>query len=150
MTPDCLKENGGLMGGLGVTTNSHHSSPLTVLGPNGALPLPPPPSSSSGVPSMPLHPAGIIPGPGGDLNGHMNSSNISPSGGAGAPTHLSSQLSGKFRLLFCRIFFSDFLFSFSLPLLGTCLVFSLSLLGSAQVLSSKCRQRRRVASALRG
>ncbi|XP_017488641.1 PREDICTED: insulin gene enhancer protein ISL-2-like, partial [Rhagoletis zephyria] len=43
---------------------------------------------------MPLHPAGIIPGPGGDLNGHMNSSNISPSGGAGAPTHLSSQLSG--------------------------------------------------------
>ncbi|OTF73881.1 insulin gene enhancer protein ISL-1-like protein [Euroglyphus maynei] len=54
-------------------------------------------------PSMPLHPAGIIPGPGGDLNGHMNSSNISPSGGAGAPTHLSALSGGNGKFDFPKI-----------------------------------------------
>ncbi|KAI2808251.1 Insulin protein enhancer protein isl-1 [Blomia tropicalis] len=78
VTPDCLKENGLI--GLGP-----NASPLTVLNSNGSIPPPGPPMNS-----MPLHPAGVIPGPGGDLNGHMNSSNISPSGGAGAPTHLSA------------------------------------------------------------
>ena len=96
MTPECLKENNvsaasqllglGSVGGPGSPTRAslnsmHHHQQQSQ-------------SQQQQQPSMPLHPAGIIPGPGGDLNGHMNSSNISPSGGAGAPTHLSSSLSG--------------------------------------------------------
>ena len=92
MTPECLKEN-----------NVSAASQLLGLGAPGS------PSLNNSVhhqqqPSMPLHPAGIIPGPGGDLNGHMNSSNISPSGGAGAPTHLSSLSGGKFLFDFPRFF----------------------------------------------
>src|SRR5699024_7833629 len=85
VTPECLKENANGLIGLGA-----NASPLTVLNSSSSIPPPGPPMNQ-----MPLHPAGVIPGPGGDLNGHMNSSNISPSGGAGAPTHLSSQLSGS-------------------------------------------------------
>lgn len=80
ITPDCGKEASAN----GLLNLAPNSSPLTVLG-----------SIAPSGPPMPLHPAGVIPGPGGDLNGHMNSSNISPSGGAGAPTHLSA-MSGKF------------------------------------------------------
>ena len=61
--------------------------------------------------SMPLHPAGVIPGPGGDLNGHMNSSNISPSGGAGAPTHLSA-MTGMNRPIYFKQSYDSFLFDF--------------------------------------
>lgn len=79
VTPDCLKENVN-----GLISLGPNASPLTVLNSNGSIPPPGPQMNS-----MPLHPAGVIPGPGGDLNGHMNSSNISPSGGAGAPAHLT-------------------------------------------------------------
>lgn len=105
VTPDCLKDNNNrqLLGSVDVPDNSPAS--LTVLNSvngNGVLSQPTsmtnglgsiPPAGGPSINQMPLHPAGVIPGPGGDLNGHMNSSNISPSGGAGAPTHLSA-LSG--------------------------------------------------------